>query len=90
MNIKIKRWFHGLFGGVIGGAATAGTTWLAMAGAKSAGMDVPDLNWKALGVILLSGAATSAFAYLKQSPLPPLDEDTKFLSKPTKPKDKTE
>lgn len=58
-------------GGIIGGAATAGSSWLAMAGAKSAGIDVPALNWKALGIILLSGAVTSALAYLKQSPVPP-------------------
>lgn len=85
MKITIKRWFHGLFGGVIGGAATAGTSWLAMAGAKSAGMDVPELNWKALGVILVSGAVTSALAYLKQSPLPPVNGDTTHIRKSTLP-----
>lgn len=81
MKITIRKWFHGLFGGVIGGSATAGTTWLAMAGAKSAGLDVPELNWKALGVILVSGAVTSALAYLKQSPLPPVEDDEPTISK---------
>ena len=55
----------------IGGAATAGSAWLGMAGAKAAGLDVPSLNFKALGVILVSGALSSLFFYLKQSPLPP-------------------
>lgn len=85
MKHKIKRWFHGLVGGIIGGSATAGTSWLAMAGAKSAGIDVPALNWQALGVILLSGAVTSALAYLKQSPLPPVEDDTTIISKSTLP-----
>lgn len=75
MKAQVRRWFHGLIGGIIGGSATAGTTWLAMAGAKSAGLDVPELNWKALGVILVSGAVTSALAYLKQSPLPPVEDE---------------
>jgi hypothetical protein len=65
-----RNWAYGLLGGAIGGAATAGSAWLGMTAAKAVGMDVPALNWKALGVILLSGALTNTFLYLKQSPLP--------------------
>lgn len=72
---NLEKWTYGLLGGIIGGAATAGTSWLAMSAAHAAGADVPMLNWKALGVILLSGALTSSLAYLKQSPLPPLEEE---------------
>lgn len=72
MNNTSKTWLHGLLGGAIGGAATAGSAFLGMAGAHAAGVsDISIPNAKTLGVILLSGALTSAFAYLKQSPLPP-------------------
>lgn len=70
----IRFWVHGLLAAVIGGATSAGAAWMGMAGAKSAGVDVPTLNFKALGIILLSSGVAAAFAYLKQSPLPPIDE----------------
>lgn len=72
MNI-IEKWAYGLLGGTIGGAATAATAWLGMTGAHAAGVDVPVMNWKALGVILVSGAVTNCLSYLKQSPLPPIE-----------------
>lgn len=43
---------------------------MGMAGAKSLGLDVPVLNWKALGIVFLASGLVAAFAYLKQSPLP--------------------
>jgi hypothetical protein len=70
-----KNWSYGLFGGAIGGAATTGSAWVGMTAAKAVGMDVPSLNWKAMGVILLSGALTNTFMYLKQSPLPTREPD---------------
>lgn len=83
---KLKNplvWFWSLLAAVIGGASTAGTSWLGMAAAKAAGMDVPNLNFNALGVICLSGGVTAAMGYLKQSPLPPLvEEETAFITKP--------
>jgi hypothetical protein len=69
-------WLHGLFGGAIGGAASAGSAWLGMAAAKAGGADVPTLNLKALGIILGTSALTSAFLYLKQSPLPEISTVT--------------
>lgn len=65
-----KNWLYGLFGGFIGGGATAGVSWFGMLGAKAIGMEVPDLNFQALGVIFLSGGLSSALLFLKQSPLP--------------------
>lgn len=76
MNMRrIQHWFHGLMGGIIGGAATSGCAWLGMSAAHSAGVDVPVLNLNSLGIILLSGAIASGLAYLKQSPLPPEDDE---------------
>jgi hypothetical protein len=75
-------WFWSLLAAVIGGAATAGTSWLGMAAAKAAGMDVPVLNFNALGVICLSGGVTAALGYLKQSPLPQIvEEETTIIKK---------
>ena len=63
-------WLRGLGASVIGGSAGAGGSWLGMAAAKSAGVDVPVLNLKSLGIILLSSALASLFMYLQKSPLP--------------------
>ncbi len=70
MRLNWELWFYGLCNAVIGGTATSAAAWLGMAGAKTAGLDVPSLNWKALGVILVSGSLTNLFYYLKASPLP--------------------
>jgi len=74
MKLNWEMWLYGLLNGSIGGAATSGGAWLGMSGAKAAGLDVPVLNWKALGVILISGALTNLFFYLKQSPLPSIEK----------------
>ncbi len=66
----IKAWLYGLLSGFIGGGATSASAWIGMASAKAAGLDVPTLNLKALGIIFISGGITSALGYLKQSPLP--------------------
>lgn len=71
-----KTWLNGLIAAVIGGAATAGGSWLAINAAGAAGAAVPALNWKALGIILLVGSATNLFAYLKQSPIPTVVQRT--------------
>lgn len=70
-----RVWLHGLGAAVIGGGASAAGSWAGMAAAKSAGVDVPALNLKALGILFGSGALTSALAYLKQSPLPKDEEN---------------
>lgn len=63
-------WFYGLLHGTIGGAASSGLGWIGMTTARGVGVDVPTLNWKALGILLVSGAVPSFLLYLKQSPLP--------------------
>lgn len=81
--VKLKNpwvWLWSLAAAVIGGVATAGTSWFGMLGAKAVGIDVPTLNWQSLGVICISGGISAAFGYLKQSPLPPLvEEETTFI-----------
>ena len=70
MKTATNRWLHGLIGGAVGGISAAGLNWITTNVAHDAGMDVPNLNWKALGISLLTAGLVSAFAYLKQSPLP--------------------
>ena len=79
-----RIWFRGLFGGCISAAAGAGSAFLGMTGAHALGVDVPSLNLKSLGVLLLTNGLLSAFLYLKESPLPPYDEDTTIVVKETK------
>ena len=75
-------WLRGLFAALIGGATTAGGAWLGMAAAHAAGVDVPTLNFKALGIIMLSAGLVSAFAYLSKSPLPELvSEETTIITR---------
>lgn len=62
-------WIKGLLNAIVSGAATAGSSWMALAAAKSAGFTVPDLNFKALTAILITGSLTNLFSYLRNSPL---------------------
>lgn len=67
---SVSQWLTGLIGGVVGGAATAGQSWLALSGAHAAGLDVAVPNFKALGIICMAGATTSLLAFLAKSPIP--------------------
>ncbi len=68
--MSLSQWLASLLAAIIGGAATAGGSWLAINAAGAAGATVPTLNVKALGIILLVGAGTNLFSFLKQSPIP--------------------
>lgn len=73
---NVNDWLTGIAGAVIGGAATAGSTWMGLLAAREAGFAVPTLNFKALGTILVTGALTNLFFYLKTSPVPQRKEQT--------------
>jgi hypothetical protein len=65
MNPTLKLWFHGLFAAFIGGGSSAIVSILATPNFGT------QADWvKAAQIFFVSGAIT-AFAYLKQSPLPP-------------------
>jgi len=68
--MSLGQWLSSLLAAIVGGAATAGGSWLAINAAGAAGATVPVLNVKALGIILLVGAGTNLFSFLKQSPVP--------------------
>ena len=67
---SMPTWLQGLIAAAVGGDANAGGSWMGLATAKGIGLEVPVLNWKALGIMCLVGSLISVFAYLKQSPIP--------------------
>lgn len=70
MKDNSRVWLRGMMAAIIGGAATAGGSWMAINAAGAAGAAVPVLNIKALGLILVVAALTNLFQYLRQSPIP--------------------
>ena len=65
-----KEWIYNLCKCVIGGAAATGSTWMGIAMGDSIGLDMPQLNWKGLLLVLLASTLSNLFFFLKQSPLP--------------------
>lgn len=78
-----QKWLYSLGVAVIAGTSQSVVAWLGMAGANAAGIEVPTLNFKALGIIMLSACMFNLFTFLKQSPLPPAVEveDTVQITK---------
>lgn len=67
-------WFRGLVKTMIQSGATAGSTFLATAGANAAGIDVAPMSLRALVVVFVAQAAVAGFNYLKDHPLPDQDD----------------
>lgn len=79
---RTEAWLYGMCVAVVGGVASTGSAWMGLAMAKSVGLEVPNLNWKALGMLLLTSTVSNLFMYLKQSPLPSLsDGSTDFIAR---------
>jgi hypothetical protein len=75
----VGTWVHGLISAFIGGAVTA----VADIGSDLILEGSVTLNVKKLGLKALVGGGLLAIAYLKQSPLPPIEEvETAFFTKP--------
>lgn len=69
-----RIWLHGLGAAFIGGGASALTADQGLSLALRMGVDVPTLNLKALLIVFVASGISSAAMYLKQSPLPPIEE----------------
>ena len=80
MSESTRVWLHGLAAAFIGGGASAVT---AVAAAMGVAPDTFNFSSgfgkmaKLTGLVFLMAGAMAAFGYLKQSPLPPLDEGQK-------------
>jgi hypothetical protein len=76
MKTKTVKWFKLLVAAGVTGAASTGLSALGIATAAGLGVNIPKLDFKQLGVMLLSGGIIGLLAYLKQSPVPPDSGDT--------------
>jgi hypothetical protein len=80
-------WMWGMIGGAIGGAASTVLASLGLAGAHSAGVEVPTLNLKAIGIVFLSGFVINGIMYIAKSPIPAITFDDSDPQAFTKDKD---
>ncbi len=76
MKLKTEQWLKALIAAIVTGAASTGLSALGIATASGLGVNIPKLDFKQLGVMLISGGIIGALAYLKQSPVPPDDTVT--------------
>lgn len=77
-------WLWSLLAAILGGIGTSGTSWLGLVAANGAGLRVSKPNFQELGIIALSAAIFTFFAYLAKSPLPTLvEEETTTITKTT-------
>ncbi len=74
LQMNWQKWRYSLAVAVIAGTSQSVVTWLGLAGAAAVGLDVPALNFKALGICLVSACLFNLFTFLKQSPLPVAEE----------------
>ncbi len=84
MRPKARIWLYGLLSGFVGGFAGALDSCLALMVLVPSQFNLgPELiqTLKTSGVLGLLAGGKCAVAYLKQSPLPPPDGDTKFITR---------
>lgn len=80
MNIRLEKWLYGLGSAFIGGGAAAVTSGLTAMGFAPDKFNLSNSSgvWHLLGLMfanfIVSGFL-STFFYLRQSPLPPLDNN---------------
>jgi hypothetical protein len=70
LKLKWTIWAYGLGSGIIKGGASTVVSWIGMSAAKGAGVDVPSLDFKALGIMFGSGVIVGMFTFLTKFPLP--------------------
>lgn len=75
MTTKLNSWIRGLIAAVVTGGATSGLSALGISVADAAGAEIGGLNLKQVGILFGSGALVGLLAYLKQSPIPPPEDD---------------
>jgi hypothetical protein len=71
--MKFRQWLKGLLGAVIGGISTAGT----MCFIDPATFNFTHEGWTKVARLLVVSGLVSLFAYLKKSPMPPDEPETK-------------
>lgn len=74
MKTKAQIWLRNLAAAAIVGGSTTALAALGIVAADSIGVDVRPLDFAQVGILFVSGAVVGLLAYLKQSPLPPIEE----------------
>lgn len=74
MRLQFDKWIYGLLQATIGGAAASGSAWMGTAVGHAISDKIPVLDWRTMGFVLLSSTITNLFFYLKQSPLPAIED----------------
>ena len=69
-----QYWLRGLVKTMIQSGATAGSAFLATAGANAAGIKVTPMDLRGLAVVFCVQAVIAAFNFLKDHPLPEADD----------------
>lgn len=75
-DLEWGDWIYALLNATIGGGASSVAGWMGAIGFKTAGLDVPQMNFNTLWIFWVSGSGAALFFYLKQSPLPKLIKET--------------
>lgn len=89
MKLKWDNWFYNLLKSVIGGVAATGGAYIGTLVGNQITADIPVMNWKSLGFVVLFSSLSNLFFYLQKSPVP--EESTteqlikKFGEGPTPP-----
>jgi hypothetical protein len=74
MKLKWDKWFYALGQTTIGGAAATMSAWLGTLIGNQISKDIPVLDWKAMGFVLVFSIISNLFFFLKDSPLPKQDD----------------
>ena len=73
MKLNWSHWFYSLGKTTIGGVAATGSAYIGTLVGNQITKDIPVMDWRSLGFVLLFSTITNLFFYLSKSPLP---EDT--------------
>jgi hypothetical protein len=74
MKLQYDKWLYGLLQATIGGAAASGSAWMGTAVGHAISDKIPVLDWRTMGFVLLTSTITNLFFFLKQSPLPAIED----------------
>lgn len=74
---QIKHWSWGLLRSVVTGVGEGTAVTFTVAGVHGMGIDVPTIGLKAFFILLGLSAYRSFAKYLKDNPIPDIDEETK-------------
>jgi hypothetical protein len=81
MKLKWDNWFYNLVKSVIGGVAATGGAYIGTLVGNQITAEIPVMNWKSLGFVVLFSSLSNLFFYLQKSPVPE-ESNTDFIAKP--------